>query len=86
MGTGDCTKFKTQERTRIGLPGQPVAELIELGWIVISPGQETTVTNLMPYLKPTAKITEISVVWMSLALRKITRKRAVWYMMNFKST
>ena len=29
-GAGDYTKIKTQERARIGLPGQPVAELTKL--------------------------------------------------------
>lgn len=44
---GDYTKVKIQKRARIGLPGQPVAELTKWGWVVIPAGQENTVTNML---------------------------------------
>ena len=52
-GAGEYTKIKAQEKARIGLPGQPVAELTKLGWI-ISPDQENTVTNML-YPKTTVR-------------------------------
>ena len=32
------TKIKTQERGRVRRPGEPIAELTRIGWVVISPG------------------------------------------------
>ena len=47
LRAGDYTKIKTQGRARIGQPGQPIAELTNLGWFVIFLGQETSVTKLL---------------------------------------
>ena len=47
MGAGDYTKIKPQERARVGRPGGPIAELNRLGWVVISPGQESGLANMM---------------------------------------
>ena len=47
LGISDYTKIKTQERPRVGLPGEPIAELSKLGWIIVSPGQETGITNML---------------------------------------
>ena len=47
LGAGDYTKIKTQERARVGQPGEPIAELTRPGWVVISPGQESGMTNMM---------------------------------------
>ena len=47
LGAGDYTKIKTQERTRVGQPGEPIAEVTRLGWVVISPSQESGLTNMM---------------------------------------
>ena len=47
LGAGDYTKIKPQERARVGQPGGPIAELTRLGWVVISPGQESGLTNMM---------------------------------------
>ena len=47
LGAGDYTKIKTQERARVGQPGEPIAELTKLGWVVISPGQETSITKML---------------------------------------
>ena len=47
LWTGDYAKTKTQERSRLGQPGKPIAELTRLGWVVISPDQESGLTNKM---------------------------------------
>ena len=47
FGAGIYTKIKIQERARVGQPGEPIAELTRLGWVVISPGQESGLTNMM---------------------------------------
>ena len=47
LGAGDYTKVKTQERAKVGQPGEPVAELTKPGWVVISHGQETSVTKML---------------------------------------
>ena len=47
LGAGDYLKFKNQKRARVGEPGEPIAEMIKLGWIVIYPGQETFVTKML---------------------------------------
>ena len=47
LGAGDYTKIKTQERARVGQPGDPIAELTRLGWVVISPSQKSSLTNMM---------------------------------------
>ena len=46
MWAGDYTKIKTKERARVGKPGELIAELTKLGWVVISPGQESDLTNI----------------------------------------
>ena len=46
FGAGDYTKIKTQERARAGQPGELMAELTRLDWVVISPGQESGLTNM----------------------------------------
>ena len=44
----DYTRIKTQERPR-GRggepPGEPIAELTKLGWVILSPGKENASTN-----------------------------------------
>ena len=42
LGAGDYTKIKTQERARVGQPGEPIAELTKLGCVIIFQGQETS--------------------------------------------
>ena len=36
-----------QERLRVGLEGKLVAELFKLGWVVVSPGNNSKVINLL---------------------------------------
>ena len=43
LGVNDYTKIEMQERPRIGLEGEPVAELTKLGWVVVSPGNNSEV-------------------------------------------
>ena len=58
LGAGDYTKIKTQERAKVGQPGEPIAELTKLGWVVIFPGQETSV------LKHRSMTMKTYVIWM----------------------
>ena len=47
LGINDCTKVKTQERPRVGLPRESVVELTKFGWFIFFPGQETGVTDML---------------------------------------
>ena len=47
LGAVDYSKIKTQERARVGQPGELIAELTRLSRVVISPGQESGLTNMM---------------------------------------
>ena len=47
LGAEDYTKIKTQERARVGQLGEPIAKLTKLRCVVISPGQETSVTKML---------------------------------------
>ena len=40
-------KIKTQERPRVSLPGEPIAELTKFRCVIVSPGQESGVTNML---------------------------------------
>ena len=46
LGASDFTKIKTKA-PRIGKIGDPTAELTKLGWIIISPGKESTCSHLL---------------------------------------
>ena len=39
--------MKTQERPRVGLPGEPTAELTKLSWDILLPRKENTSTNIL---------------------------------------
>ena len=47
LGISNYTKIKTQEQPGVGLPGEPIAELPRFGWVIVSPGQETGITNML---------------------------------------
>ena len=47
LGAVDYTKIKTQGRARVRQSGEVIAELTRLGWVVISPGQGSGLTNMM---------------------------------------
>ena len=47
LGVTDYTKIKTQERPRVGLEGVPVTEFTKQEWVVVSPGNNSEVTNLL---------------------------------------
>ena len=46
VGVDEYTKIKTQKRPRVGLPGEPIAEITKLGWVILSPRKENTSTNI----------------------------------------
>ena len=35
LGVNDYTKIKTQERPRVGLEGEPLAELTKIRWVIV---------------------------------------------------
>ena len=41
LGASDYSRIKTMTKPRIGQPGDPVAEKMQLGWTIISPGRES---------------------------------------------
>ena len=47
LGVNDYTRVKTQERQRVWLPGEPIAELAKLGWVILSPEKENNSTNIL---------------------------------------
>ena len=47
LDISDYSKTKTQKRPRVGLPVEPISELTKLGWVIVTPGQETGVTNFL---------------------------------------
>ena len=47
LGASDYARIKVQEMPRVGSPGEPVAELTQFGWVIISPGNEIDLNNLM---------------------------------------
>ena len=47
LGVKDYIKIKTQERPRVRLPGEPIAELTKLSWVILSPGKLNASTNIL---------------------------------------
>ena len=47
LGASEYTRIKVQEMPRVGQPGEPVAELTRLGWVLMSPGKEVELRKLM---------------------------------------
>ena len=47
LNASEYSKIKVQEVPRIGLPGEPIAELTKLGWVIISPGRELDLSKMM---------------------------------------
>ena len=43
----EYTRIKVQETPRLGQPGQTVAKLTRLGWVLMSPGKEVELSKLM---------------------------------------
>ena len=43
----DYARTKVPEMSRVGSPGEPVAELTRFRWVIMSPGNEITLNNLM---------------------------------------
>ena len=40
-------RIKIQEKPGVGLPGNPIAELTKLDWVVLLPGKENASTNIL---------------------------------------
>ena len=47
LGASEYTRIKVQGMPRVGQPGEPVAELTRLGWVLMSPGKEVELSKLM---------------------------------------
>ena len=47
LGANEYSRIKTTTPAKIGIPGQPVAEKTEFGWVVMSPGKESQLSPLM---------------------------------------
>ena len=46
-GTSEYIRIKVQEMPRVGQPGEPIAELTRLGWVLMSRGKEVELSKLM---------------------------------------
>ena len=47
LGVNGYIRIKIQERPRAGFPGEPIAELTKLGWVILLPGKENTSINIL---------------------------------------
>ena len=47
LGASEYRRIKTETKPRIGLPGEPVAELTKFGWTVLSPGKEININEML---------------------------------------
>eukprot|EP00794_Sanderia_malayensis_P002764 gene2764-biopygen2282 len=47
IGASDFAKIKTPTKPRIGRPEEPIAELTNFGWTIMSPGHEPVSTNAL---------------------------------------
>ena len=46
LGASMYFRIKTPTKPRIGKPGDPIAELTKLGWVIMSPGHEADLSNM----------------------------------------
>ena len=46
LGASEYAKLMRNNAPKVGKPGKPVAELISLGWIIMSPGAETSLNSV----------------------------------------
>ena len=48
LGTNEYAQIKTKTKTtpKIGKPGEPIAELTQLGWTIMSPRSKSDLTNM----------------------------------------
>ena len=47
LGIGEYAKIKISSRQKVGAPGEPVAELTKLGWILVSYGQDVDLSKML---------------------------------------
>ena len=46
LGASEYSRIKTETKPRIGKPSEPIAELTMLGWVMMSSGKETGLSNV----------------------------------------
>ena len=47
LEASDDARIKVQEILRVGSPGESVTEITQLGWVIMSPGNEINLNDLM---------------------------------------
>ena len=47
LDVSDHAKIRTETKTKIGSPGEPVAELTKFGWTIMSPGKEVDISSML---------------------------------------
>ena len=47
LGATGQARINVPQMSRSGSPGEPVAELIRFGWVIMSPGNEINLKNIM---------------------------------------
>ena len=45
LGASDYAKIKTENKPKIGRPGESVVKLSQFGWTIMSPGKEVDLSN-----------------------------------------
>eukprot|EP00794_Sanderia_malayensis_P007573 gene7573-biopygen6100 len=46
LGANEYSRIKTDEKPKIGTPGEPIAEVTKFGWTIMSPGSESKLGNV----------------------------------------
>ena len=59
LGVSDYAKIRTETRPKIGQPGEPVAELTQFGWTIMSPGKEIDISSMLLTQTATADYEEL---------------------------
>ena len=59
LGVSEYAKIRTETKPRIGRPGQPVAELTQFGWTIMSPGKEIDISSMLLTQTATADYEEL---------------------------
>ena len=45
LGASDYAKIKTENKPKIGRPGESIVKLTQFGWTIMSPGKEVDLSN-----------------------------------------
>lgn len=59
LGVSDYAKIRTETRPNIGHPGEPVADLTQFGWTILSPGKEIGISSMLLTQTATADYEEL---------------------------